>query len=383
MYIFEKFAWNLRTQSTEERTQTDEMMAESRKETRERLAANAKEGDDDVLALDESVSEIICDANSLYAFRDRIIDVRAAFQEDRRGVITFFFIALALGVNGYMAFAFIYTPFSIFISGSMYAEPWELGAFFLGVFGSTLWMGTNYFLWKYTWKWIRTEVFTHRHLVARFNRKTRQVHINRPAYAGGVVTLPWDAVVPAVDPDHEEYVGIGGVLILGFMSEQTGAGYDESMMLGRPMSGNSELLGFWEYIRRFMEEGPDSVPRPKRLLKLHPFTWEPLRAAMRFMSLTWRPGGRLGTVIAATLLSPLIVLLALCHWMSLLLCHQPRWPKIIEEAGQPGKPIPKLTVAEDFGPEIAERLRANCLSDRANRPLPPFKRKSFKKQPGA
>jgi hypothetical protein len=144
------------------------------------------------------------------------------------------------------------------------------------------------------------------------------------------------------------------------------------------MSGNKELVGFWEYIRRFMEEGPESVPRPKRLLKLHPFTWEPLRAALRCMSFSWRKGGRLGTAVAVLLLSPLIVLLAFCHWVSLLLCHQPRWPKVIEEAGQPGKPTPKLTVAEDFGPEIAERLRANCAKDRADRPLPPFKRRSFK-----
>jgi hypothetical protein len=96
------------------------------------------------------------------------------------------------------------------------------------------------------------------------------------------------------------------------------------------------------------------------------------------MSFSWRKGGRLGTAVAVLLLSPLIVLLAFCHWVSLLLCHQPRWPKVIEEAGQPGKPTPKLTVAEDFGPEIAERLRANCAKDRADRPLPPFKRRSFK-----
>jgi len=358
----------------------DKMMAGSDGGALENLTENAQESDDVALPLDESASSLARDANSLYAVDEVSIDVRAAFQEDKRGVITFFFIALALGVNGYMAFVSLYMPLNIYIYGSLYAKPWGGGALIFGIFSSTSWVCMNYFLWKYTWKWIRTEVFTHRHLVARFNRRTRQVHINRPAYAGGVVTLPWDAVVPVIDPDHEEYVGIGGVLILGFMSEQTGAGYDETLMLGRPMSGNAELVGFWEYIRRFMEDGPDSVPRPKRLLKLHPFTWEPLRAAMRFMSLTWRPGGRLGTIIAATLLSPLILLLALCHWISLFLCHQPRWPKIIEEAGQPGKPVPKLTVAEDFGPETAERLRANCLSDRANRPLPPFKRKSFKKQ---
>ena len=381
MYVVEKFSWSSLTESEEKRAEADEMMAESDKATRERLAAMAKPGDDDQLPLDEAASACPTDANSLYAFTENYVEVRAAFQEDKRGLITFGFLSLALVLNAYFGFVFVYSPFNFLIFGTPYVEPWELGMFFFGVFTSTIWFLINYFFWKYCWAWIRTELFTHRHLVARFNRKTRQVHINRPAYAGGVVTLPWDAVFAGVKPEDEEYTGIGGVLILGFMSEQTGAGYDEMMMLGRPMSGNAELVGFWEYIRRYMEEGPDSVPRPKRLLKLHPFTLEPLRAALRFMSFTWRDGSKIGTLVAGTLLSPLIGLLALCHWISLLLCYQPRWPKIIEEAGQPGKPIPKLTVAEDFGPEIAERLRANCAKDRADRPLPPFERRSFKVSP--
>lgn len=165
-------------------------------------------------------------------------------------------------------------------------------------------------------------------------------------------------------------MGVGGFLLLAFPSEHTGAGYDEVLMLGRPMHGNDELVGFWEFIRRYMEEGPQAVPKPKRLLPLSPTPIEPIRATLRFMSGFWRNGGKIAAVVTGTLLSPLILLHALCHWISLLLCWAPRWPKEIQEAGQPGKPIPKLTTAEDFGPVIGAHLRANTLKERIDTPMP-------------
>ncbi|MDD1969307.1 hypothetical protein NPS29_28620 [Pseudomonas putida] len=378
MYLFERFSWSCLTQSDEVRAKNDAMMAARESTTRQRLTDSSNQSDSQSIPLNESASECPTDANSLYLCNDRFIDVRASFQEDKRGVITFFFLAVMLCLNMFAWLGMVYTPFSIFFNGSLYVSPYDLGTLLFGVLASVLWLVMNYFMWRFGWGWVRAELFTHRHIVARFNHVTRQVHLNRPKYAGGVITLPWDAVIAAVSPTDEEYTGIGGVLVLGFMSEQTGAGYDEMMMLGRPMSGNAELVGFWEYIRRYMEEGPESVPQPKRLLKLHPLTLEPLHAALRFMSFSWRNGSRLTTIIAVTLLSPLIALLAFCHWVSLLLCHQPRWPKIIEEAGRPGKPVPRSTVAEDFGTEIGTRLRANSAKDRLDSPLPPFKRRSFK-----
>lgn len=378
MYLFERFSWRYVTESAEDRCKSDDLMISSGANSHSHLAKLNAQPDSQSIPLNESASSSPAHANSLYSYGENFIDVRAAFQEDKRGLITFGFLSIGIAFNLLAGYVGIIFPVKSFIFGTRYSNPWDFEWLLTAAFTVSLCVVFNYFFWRKCWSWFGTEIFTHRHIVARFNRVTRQVHLNRPEYAGGIVTLPWDAVVAAVNPDDEEYTGIGGVLILGFMSEQTGAGYDEMMMLGRPMSGNAELVGFWEYIRRYMEEGPDSVPRPKRLLKLHPFTFEPLRAALRFMSFTWRDGSKIGTLVAGTLLSPLIALLAFCHWVSLLLCYQPRWPEIIEEAGQPGKPIPKLTVAEDFGPEIAARLRANCEKDRADRPLPPFKRRSFK-----
>ncbi|NWC09401.1 hypothetical protein HX776_11315 [Pseudomonas agarici] len=367
MFLFERMMWSVKTESPEIREFW-------RKET----AKNEENGSTAKVHVKKSskqwrfyerASDAPTDANSLYAFDENHIDVRAAFQEEKRGLITFGFLAFGVGLNFYMFYAFVWVIINILVSDFVSGDSSGFGGWFFGGMIVSLWFVMNYFLWKYTWRWIRVELFTQRYLVARFNRITKQVYVSRPDYAGGITTLPWSAVIPAISPEDPDFMGMGGFLILGFLSEHTSAGYDETLMLGRPMHGNQELVGFWEFIRRYMEEGPQAVPKPKRLLTLRPTPIEPVRATLRFMSGFWRNGGKITALITGTLLSPLIVLHALCHWISLLLCWAPRWPKEIQEAGQPGKPIPKLTTAEDFGPVIGANLRANTLKERSETPM--------------
>jgi hypothetical protein len=60
---------------------------------------------------------------------------------------------------------------------------------------------------------------------------------------------------------------------------------------------------------------------------------------------------------ACLLISPAFLIIGLSHWASLLLCWKPRWPKIIQEAGKPGKPVPKISSIDDYPPKIAEELK--------------------------
>ncbi|MFD3213678.1 hypothetical protein RAC78_22690, partial [Pseudomonas sp. LR_7] len=60
------------------------------------------------------------------------------------------------------------------------------------------------------------------------------------------------------------------------------------------------------------------------------------------------------------LISPAFLIAGTGHWLSLLLCWKPRWPKIIREAGLPGKPTPAITTVDDYPPHIQERLRENA-----------------------
>lgn len=370
MYLFERVIWSGRTESPEQREYWAQEVAKTKEEIVALVPECTKPEDEKVWEHYDPVSDLATDAESLYDFNDTYVDVRAAFQEEKRGLITFGFLSMALVMNLYMFELSVVSLGCLAILGDGDYEAWQPEAVISWVLATATWSAMNYYLWKYTWRWFCVELFTQRHLIARFNRKTRQVYINRPSYAGGVVVLPWEAVLPAINPEDPDFMGVGGFLLLAFPSEHTGAGYDEVLMLGRPMHGNDELVGFWEFIRRYMEEGPQAVPKPKRLLPLSPTPIEPIRATLRFMSGFWRNGGKIAAVVTGTLLSPLILLHALCHWISLLLCWAPRWPKEIQEAGQPGKPIPKLTTAEDFGPVIGAHLRANTLKERIDTPMP-------------
>lgn len=55
-----------------------------------------KAGADKVWEYYEPVSDLPTDAESLYDFNDDYVDVRAAFQEEKRGLITFGFLSMAL-----------------------------------------------------------------------------------------------------------------------------------------------------------------------------------------------------------------------------------------------------------------------------------------------
>ncbi|MGF6094859.1 DUF6708 domain-containing protein [Pseudomonas sp. 18175] len=368
MFLFERVMWSIKTESPEMREHWKREVAKS--DVVPTSIATRLDESEKLWEFYESASDDPTDAGSLYGFGENHIDVRGAFQEEKRGLIAFAFLVLSVGLNLYMFYGFVWTVVSVVISDLNTEKAVGFDGWFFGSLIVSLWFVMNYFLWKHTWRWVRVELFTQRHIVVRFNRITRHVYVNRPDYAGGVVTLPWDAVVPVINPEAPDFMGAGGFLVLGFLSDHSGAGYDELLMLGRPMHGNEELVGFWEFIRRFMEEGPEAVPKPKRLLTLRPLPVEPVRATLRFMSGFWRNGGKFAALITGTLLSPLIILHALSHWISLLLCWAPRWPKEIREAGQPGKPIPKLTTAEDFGPIIGANLRANTLKERSETPMP-------------
>lgn len=360
MYLFERFAWSHRTQFREKRDQWDEVQKREFGPSKIRIDPDAKQwGVHDRIEVEPT------DAESLYARNDTYLDVRAAFQEEKRGLITFGFFGL-FGVWFYFLFwkLSLHPGFYILVLGrTPWGRPIQTGDyFFIGLF-LLLGCGILYLVFKYAWPWIRTELFTQRHLVARFNRKTRQVYLNRPRYAGGKVTLAWEAASPGIQPDDPDHMGMAGFLLVAFPTERSGADFSDFVFLGRPMRGNREIEGLWEYVRRYMEEGPQAVPRPKRLLPLWPSPVEPVRATLRFMSPMWRRSGKVVALATGLVLSPLLILHAFCHWVSLLLCWRPYWPKEMREAGRPGKPVPKLTELADFGPELAERIRYNDQKD--------------------
>jgi hypothetical protein len=201
-------------------------------------------------------------------------------------------------------------------------------------------------------------MFTSRHLLIRFNRKTQQVYLHRPKYCGGIMTLPWKGVTSSgANQKASEAAGLGVPLSLFWPERVTGTLHPVMACVGKMGNNQSELRNEWEFIRRFMDEGPQGLPSP-HITSHFPWPWQAVtpqfEGMVHFFSNTNRT-----SKVGLVLISPAFLVFGLAHWLSLMLCWKPRWPKLIRQAGLPGKPVPPQTTLADYPPEIQERLRAN------------------------
>ncbi|WP_422508245.1 hypothetical protein [Stenotrophomonas sp. GZD-301] len=317
---------------------------------------------DDATDLRQRIKREPRDESAVFAVNRRFMDVQGAWQEDKRGVITFVFVGVMFVLQGQFLVGIIIPGVQHMISGIGYfGRPLASENYIVLPMFILMWAMANIVFFRLCWRWVRLELFVQRRIIVRFNRVTRQVHINRPTSAGGTVTLPWDATIMEMTGGEPGSRTGDGTLVMGWPGDHTGAGFDEICMLGGLLDdqGSAEALG--EYIRRYMEEGPDAVPQPKRLRATFPWPWDSVRSTLSFLLPSWRTGDKGLVLTFALLLSPLLLLHSFCHWISLLLCWPTWWPRIIRRAGLPGAPLPALTVAEDYGPEIAQKLRASAM----------------------
>lgn len=104
------------------------------------------------------------------------------------------------------------------------------------------------------WKWILKEI-NYTHYPIRFNRKMRMVHVFRQD--GTVLSVKWDKVFFTQIP-----VTYGMWDMVGHVLDEDGITVRETF--GLPACamggwGRERAKGYWEFIRRYMEEGPASV----------------------------------------------------------------------------------------------------------------------------
>ncbi|WP_155401784.1 DUF6708 domain-containing protein [Chromobacterium violaceum] len=106
----------------------------------------------------------------------------------------------------------------------------------------------------FLWKWVMKEI-NYTHYPIRFNRKTRMVHVFRQD--GTILSVKWDKVFFTQIP-----VTYGMWDMVGHVLDEDGVTVRETF--GLPACamggwGRERAKGYWEFIRRYMEEGPASV----------------------------------------------------------------------------------------------------------------------------
>lgn len=196
--------------------------------------------------------------------------------------------------------------------------------------------------WYLYYMALRGEYFTYTYWPIRFNRKTRMVHVFRYNGPGGTLSVPWDEVffhIGAGSQKRPDDIDIRGHVLDGDIVKDTFA-------LGHtvPRQHKRALLEMWEFIRRYMDEGPDAVG-PHPLDRYIEVSVTPSLFNCFFMMHTFYVGGF--PMIAQILAFPFVVLYTLTRWFVLHTCRKPVFPPEVEATCQiePGDlnvwPVPR------------------------------------------
>lgn len=174
---------------------------------------------------------------------------------------------------------------------------------------------------------LRHDLFTYTYYPIRFNRKTRKVHVFRHNGPGGVLTVPFDEVFWHVGTglQHTFLRDVRGHVMDGDRIRDTftvGHYFDDTQP--------ERIAGLWEFIRRYMDEGPEAVaehPLDRCIdLSMTPswtncYLWAAASMGGTFQSLRF---------VLFFLYYPIVGLLTLGRWLTLNSCKSPQWPAEIE-----------------------------------------------------
>ncbi|WP_143501994.1 DUF6708 domain-containing protein [Pseudomonas sp. Irchel 3E13] len=343
MYWIEWMLWHIQTSPHESEQWQDKLR-------KIQAAEGMGKGRDNFLGIPYRASETPSGEGSIYEVNERYIELIAGESQERRGLITY--ISIIIGGFLFKLVSFAIITNTVWFTGihPSLKTPATAGGFALGIFMLFLTGIFFYVTARYARTLITLENFVQRRMLIRFNRVTRQVYLHRPRFAGGVTVFAWEQVSAEAVVGEEESANIGRKLILSWGPSMPDLPHLHVVFVGKRADGTSDIVNLWEFIRRYMEEGPQSVPVPKKMLSKVPWPWLSVMASLSFFRPLWRAGMRWQVACWVALTSPAFALHAVGHWISLLLCWEPRWPRIIREAGLPGKPVPPLSTAADWPP---------------------------------
>jgi hypothetical protein len=350
MYLIEWGLWKIATENQKDRAAADSENSKKRKRADDKIY----ESDLDSEIHFNTASEFPYTRGPIFSLNETYLETRCGGSEEKRGIITL------ITLGGVCPTLYTGTLLGVGFAYQDITAPHLSDAISISItlFMLAITTAIYYFYFKYGFQITRLEIFTSRHLLIRFNRKTQQVHIHRPKNCGGIVTFPWHATGSTAILPEDDWLSTGMRLALVWHPSRTGLPHLETAFIGKQGQGGSELRDEWEFIRRYMEEGPDTLPRPKLSTQL-PSPIQAFSAQFEGLGRFIRKSSWL-LKIALLFVWPAFIIIGTAHWVSLMLCWRPRWPKIIREAGMPGKPVPPLTTLADYPPEIQERLLANA-----------------------
>jgi hypothetical protein len=268
---------------------------------------------------------------SVFKKNDTYLEVCGQF-EAQRGMLGFAVCLIPVGVIGFLSYMVGRAIFDL-IRGFLGADlPASLGGlvFYILATSLTLILPVGWLFKKLLLPQVRKDYFTTRRTLIRFNRVTRKVYVHQPPQAGGINTYDWDEAIATLDDGEPDKSS--GRLVMGWIDVEA-AQMRGLIFVGRAAGNAARGRAWWEYIRRYMEEGPDSVPQP--FVRLWKGVWPHMSIWSVFYLYPERllHGGPLWWILLPCL-APVDLMRAALHWLAMLLSVEPRFPPEIEHAGQ-------------------------------------------------
>lgn len=108
----------------------------------------------------------------------------------------------------------------------------------------------------FSFKLLKTEWFAWTHYPVRFDRKNRLVHVFR--LNGTTYSVPWDSIFFTTGLSHRKDAN-KDYYISGHVLADDNKTVIDTFCLPATHSDRKQLERHWEFVRRYMEEGPESV----------------------------------------------------------------------------------------------------------------------------
>lgn len=180
---------------------------------------------------------------------------------------------------------------------------------------------------------LRKDSFRFTHYPIRLNRKSRTVHVFR--LDGTVLTVPWDEVLFTLGRE-DSFLMRGPQFweIQGHVLDQDGLTVRETFAF-HDVEGPEVVRRHWEFLRRYMEDGPEDLVN--RIQHYAPVDRrrETFREGLRRIF-----ANDSGFLWAQIMAAPINFLIACGRWVAMRTSKIPQWPPEVEAACrvEPGDP---------------------------------------------
>lgn len=281
------------------------------------------------------IADEAADAYTVFGMNDVYLEVcNASYSQ-----VGWCLLAFLIGFPAFVFFIVVAMQGAVEVTPAM-VRSGDQGAFSIGMW---ILAAVGVLCCAFTVVLLLRDCFNYRHKAVRFNRQTRMVYAFRHNGPGGVVAVPWDKAFFFVHrlPSNPTFGG-APTLMRCFVLDDSGKKIIDTFSFGvRTVNGAKESTRYgkqvlyqvqanFEFIRRYMESGPASLPPVKKYLPRGPS----LRASMSVWFYGLRdiggvnPALRLFTIV----LSVPVFVLAVLHYVAQLTSREPVWPADVEAA---------------------------------------------------